>query len=362
MKLLYLVTGLGGGGAEKVVVDLATRMDSLGHHVKIAYLKGEVVVKPYNDRIELIYLGLENLKQIKFAYNNYKNLLNRFEPDVVHAHMVHANIFARLARKFRAIPKLICTAHSNNEGGKVRMLAYRLTYQLSDVMTNVSYAASASFQQLGAVPVNGITTVYNGIDLDKFRYNATARKQLNNELNLNLDNILILAVGRLDAAKDYPNLLHAFAKIKKNHSTNPILLIAGNGEERSNIEHIISSLNLQHDVYLLGRRDDIPTLMSAADLFVLSSSFEGFGLVVAEAMASNTFVVATDCGGVKEVMGNTGILVRPQSSEALADAIFKVMNMSTDSICENNAKALQHIKQNFDLNRIVDQWLEIYEK
>ncbi len=116
MNIVYLITGLGGGGAEKVVVDLADQMSERGHNVKIAYLKGGVVVQPKNIEIELIYLGLENLTKCKSAYNNYKKLILDFKPDVVHAHMVHANIFARISRKFLSVPRLICSAHSNNEG------------------------------------------------------------------------------------------------------------------------------------------------------------------------------------------------------------------------------------------------------
>lgn len=360
MNILYIITGLGGGGAEKVVVDLATRMVDLGHQVKIAYLKGEVVVKPQTDQIELIYLGLENLKQAKLAYNNYKNLLDRFEPNVVHAHMVHANIFARIARRFRPVQKLICTAHSNNEGSKARMLAYRLTHRLADVTTNVSQSASLSFEQLGAVPKNGITTVYNGIDLDKFKYDPSARERLINELNLSRDRTLILAVGRFHSAKDYPNLLHAFAKLIKQNQSKPVLIIAGDGEERDHIEHLISSLELQSDVYLLGRRDDIPELMSAVDLFVLSSSFEGFGLVVAEAMASKTFVVATDCGGVKEVMGEYGLLVPPKNAELLAQQLLSAIQMNKDDLTANNEKAVTYVQTHFDLDKIIQQWLKIY--
>lgn len=361
MNLLYLITGLGGGGAEKVVVDLATRMEKLGHQVKIAYLKGEVIVKPQNDNIELVYLGLESLKQAKIAYYNYKKLLNRFEPDVVHAHMVHANIFARISRRFRPVAKLICTAHSNNEGGKARMLAYRLTHQLAEVTTNVSQSASTSFECLGAVPKGGITTVYNGIDLEKFKYDESARGKLLQELNLDQDSILVLAVGRFHAAKDYPNLIRAFAQVKQNTTLNVQLVIAGDGEERPQIEHLIESMRLQENVHLLGRRDDIPQLMSAADTFVLSSSFEGFGLVVAEAMACNTLVVATDCGGVKEVMGQTGICCPSQNSEQLAAALMKAIELSPQERQANNLNALQYVQNNFDLNLIEKKWLMLYE-
>ena len=362
MNILYLITGLGGGGAEKVVVDLAIRMVGLGHQVKIAYLKGKVIVKPENDQIELVYLGLENLKQAKLAYSNYKNLLDEFVPDVVHAHMVHANIFARISRKFRPIVKLICTAHSNNEGGKARMLAYRLTHQLSEVTTNVSRSASASFERLGAVPQGGITTVYNGIDLDKFKYDANARGILIDELNLDHDSLLLLAVGRLHPAKDYPNLLRAFAQIKQNTDQNIQLLIAGDGEERAHIQQLMCSLALQKNVHLLGRRNDIPQLMSAADLFVLSSSFEGFGLVIAEAMACECFVIATDCGGSAEIMGDTGILVPPQNSEALAEAIKQAVGKTPLEIQENNLKARQRVEELFSLEKSVQNWLKLYEQ
>lgn len=364
MKILFLITGLGGGGAEKVVVDLATRMVGLGHQVKIAYLKGEVVVKPKTDQIELIYLGLESLKQAKIAYNNYKNLLDRFEPNVVHAHMVHANIFARLSRIFLPIPKLICTAHSNNEGGKARMLAYRATHYLSDLTTNVSQSASDSFESLGAVPKNGITTIYNGIDLERFQRNEQANLEVRLALGLSDNDLMLLAIGRLHEAKDYPNLFHAIEILLKqdDEHKNIYLFVVGDGDLRSELEHLITEKKLSTQVHLLGRRNDIPQLMSAADLFILSSSFEGFGLVVAEAMACQTYVVGTDCGGVKEVMGDTGILVQPKNSLDLAQALMRAINLSDVEVIQNNMKAVMHVSKNFDLKIIVTKWLEIYAK
>lgn len=362
LKILYLITGLGGGGAEKVVVDLADQMVSRGHQVKIAYLKGEIVVKPKFESIELISLGFENMKSFYMAYLNYKKLLLSFNPDIVHAHMVHANIFARISRKFHPILKLICTAHSNNEGGKSRMLAYRFTHKLSELTTNVSKSASENFVKLGAVPENGILTIYNGIDLTKFKSDSDANIKIRTKLNLNQNKKIFLAVGRFHIAKDYPNLIKAFSILIKTYKGNEKLhlLIAGDGDQRSEIENLILDLNLHDSVSLLGRRNDIERLMSAADYFVLSSSFEGFGLVVAEAMACETFVIATDCGGVKEVVGGTGILISPKNSMALAEALMQAINMPKYDIIQNNIKALDHVRKNFDLQIIVEKWLKLY--
>lgn len=362
MKILYLITGLGGGGAEKVVVDLADQMSRRGHQVKIAYLKGDVLVSPEDRSIELIYIGLESFKNINKAYQNYKHLIDKFQPAVVHAHMVHANIFARIARRLIPVPKLICTAHSNNEGGRLRMLAYRLTHAMSDEITNVSYSACESFEVLGAVPKGGIKTVYNGINLEKFNLKTSETLKIKTELMLDENQSLILAVGRFHEAKDYPNLINAFAKLIKNteNDKKPKLAIAGDGELKSQILNKIADLSLQDHVILLGRRDDIPDLLSAADIFVLSSSFEGFGLVVAEAMACECYVIATDCGGVKEVMGGYGTLVPPQNSEALAEALYTVLNQDSSNIALNNRAALSYVKKTFALEKIVDQWVEIY--
>lgn len=354
MRLLYLITGLGVGGAEKVVTELADQMLKRGHQVKIAYLKGEAIVCPQSSEIELIYLGFENLKSFRFAYQNYKKILENFQPDVVHAHMVHANIFARVSRIFVSVPKLICTAHNSNEGGQLRMLAYKFTNHLSDLNTNVSDEASKSLIAKGAFNSNNLITVYNGIDLNKFIF-------FNKDIKSN--ELKFLSVGRFNAQKDYPNLLHAIAIFRQNPQHKEyILKIAGDGELRPQIEELIEHLGLKNNVTLLGRRNDIPQLMQEADFFILPSAYEGFGLVVAEAMACGAFVIATNSGGVAEVMGDTGILVPPQDSKALAEAIKQAVSKTPLEIQENNLKARQRVEELFSLENSVQNWLKLYEK
>lgn len=361
MKILYVITGLTGGGAEKVVAALADQMHLRGHQVKIAYLKGQdIVVKPECKSIELIYLGFEKFNNYIFASKKYRTLILSFKPDIVHAHMVHANIFVRLNRIICNVPKIICTAHSVNEGGKLRMGAYRITDSLSDINTNVSIVAVKAFIQKKAFKDTAIS-VYNGIDLDKFKNIKISQSKLNHGGENNKTK-KILAVGRLNIQKDYPNLLNSLLIVKKEKKIDFKLFIVGEGEERKNILSLIQQFSLEDNIELLGRRDDIPILMSEADIFVLSSAYEGFGLVVAEAMACETFVVATDCGGVKEVMGDTGLLVAPKDSMALAQALITAMEMPYLAIKKNNQKGLLHVKNNFDLQIIIEKWLNLYGK
>ena len=353
MRVLYIITGLGGGGAEKVVSDLADQMFILGHQVKIAYLTGEILVRPKSIDIDLISLDLNNLYGLYSASKKYKKLIQDFQPDVVHAHMVHANIFARINRIGCAIPKLICTAHNSNEGGQLRMLAYKLTNFLSNLNTNVSQEASDSLISKGAFNKNNLITVYNGIDLNKFTF-------FNKDKNSN--ELSFLSVGRFNEQKDYPNLLRAIATFHESLKQKKCMLsIAGDGELRPQIEELIEHLGLKNKVTLLGRRNDIPQLMQEADFFILPSAYEGFGLVVAEAMACGTFVIATNSGGVAEVMGDTGLLVPPQDSEALAKAIEKAVSKTPLEIQENNLKARQRVEELFSLESSVKKWLALYE-
>lgn len=350
MKILYVVTGLSLGGAEKVVADLADQMILRGHEVKIAYLKGAISVKPQSTAVELIYLGLESGKDFLSASYKYRQLVKRYQPDIVHGHMVHANIFIRLNRIGCNVPKLICTAHNSNEGGKIRMLAYRYTNFLSDFNTNVSQEAVQVFIEKGAFTPQNAELIYNGINLDKFFCQTHQNRS---------ENISLLSIGRLNEQKDYPNLLNALIEVRKK-LPNVHLNIVGEGVLRSEIEELIERLQLTHNVTLLGRRDDVPLLMQQTDFFILPSKYEGFGLVIAEAMACGVFVIATDCGGVKEVMGETGFLVPPQNSQMLADAIIHAAQLSEGEKLENNQRAVKHVHQNFDLNRIIDQWEGIY--
>lgn len=353
MKILYVITGLGLGGAEKVVCDLADQMSNLGHKVKIAYLTGEMLVRPKNFNVDIVFLGLNSGSQLYKSSKKYKKLIQEFQPDIVHAHMIHANIFSRINRIGCKVPKLICTAHNSNEGGKLRMLGYRLTNFLSDFNSNVSQEATESLISKGAFNKKNLTTVYNGIDLSKFKSFKNEKKN---------DEIMILSVGRFNEQKDYPNLFKAIKILKDNSLLEKVkFYIAGDGELRPYLEKNIEDLDINNNIILLGKRSDIPELLNQADYFVLSSRHEGLPTVVIEAMACETFVVATDCGGSAEILGETGVLVPIENSEALAKGLEQAISLTEDQIKENGKLARKRVEALFSLEASVSKWLALYE-
>ena len=272
--------------------------------------------------------------------------------------MFHANIFSRLLRLFVKMPVLICTAHNKNEGGKLRMFIYRITDWLATISTNVSQEAVDAFIEQKATKPGRMLPFYNGIDTGLFSYRETARKIKREQINISNDTPLILAVGRLTEAKDYPNLLRAFSNL--NAPVQPKLVIIGDGEEKENLQRLSKELNVSDNVIWLGICHDVQDWMSACDLFVLSSAWEGFGLVVAEAMACERVVIGTNSGGVSEVINKYGLIVPTENTPMLTSAIKRYLSLSDNERNIIGKQARCHIVDNFSLDNISQEWLNLY--
>lgn len=177
--------------------------------------------------------------------------------------------------------------------------------------------------------------VYNGVDLDLFKPDVTARKRLCDELGLNPRVPLVATIGGLRPVKDYTTFLKAAARI----DTKAIFLVVGEGSERSRLEQLTREAGISKYVRFLGARCDIHTLIPALDLLVISSKSEAFPLTAIEAMASGIPVVATRCGGVQEsvVDEKTGLLVEIGAVESMAKAMDRILH--TPGMVEQYGKA-----------------------
>ncbi|WP_123727023.1 glycosyltransferase [Pseudomonas protegens] len=360
MKILFFITSLDVGGAERQVLDLALRLQVLGHNVKVAYLTGDGAL--LSDEVSVETVGFHIKKTVVGFLRSLfllRRLVKDFAPDVLHSHMVHANLLARCVRVVTYMPKLICTAHNTNEGGKLRMLAYRLTDSLADITTNVSHDGVKIFEAKGAVTPGSMLAVPNGIDTDKFHFDESKRSFIRNREGILPYEKIVLAVGRLAEAKGYPELLRAFALISA-EDQNTRLWIVGEGALRQRLVLLTESLKISHRVTFYGVRSDVEDFYNAADLYVLSSLWEGFGLVVAEAMATERVVVATDSGGVRDVVGDHGILVEPGDVKGLAIAMRSGLDMDSSAARRLGQLARLRIVETYSLERIVMSWIELY--
>lgn len=356
MRIAYLITALGHGGAETQVILLAREMRRRGHEVAIARLRDrpdELVDDVRRDGFAAPSFGLNHHALLPAALARARHWITAWRPDVVHAHMVHANLFARVLRTIAPVPRLISTAHSVNEGGRLRMWLYRLTDAASDATTHVSPQGVAAFIGRGACPRDRIRYVANGVDVERFHPDAAAGAAVRAALGLDRRPVF-LAAGRFHPAKDYPTLIAAFAQVRRAHA-DALLLIAGEGPERPAVEAQIAALGLGEAVRLLGRRHDIPALMNACDCFVMSSAWEGAPMALLEAMACGKPVITTEFGGAAALVGGVARIVAKGEPADLAQAMGEFLDRPAPPGC-----ARAFVERHFALRAVGDTWEMLY--
>ncbi len=355
-----MLASLGVGGAEKQVLTLASRMAGRGHTVTLVTLLPQAQ-EEWPTTLPVIRLNLQkNPFSLVETIVRARRVLRELKPDVVHSHSLHANIVARLVSPFAGRPVVISTIHNVYEGGWLRMLAYRHTDGLCTHTTAVSQAAAERFVSLKAVRAEKCTVIPNAIDLGEFMPDASRRISLRESLGAD-DEFVWLAAGRITAAKDYPNLLRAFSRVLK-AEPNAFLWIAGQGseEEKARLLSLAASLGLNRRMQCLGLRRDLPALLDAAYGFVSSSAWEGMPLAIAEAMAMEKPVVATDVGGVGELVGEAGSLVPTRDNEALADAMLELMHKPEEDRVAIGRAARNRIRTNFNIESRLEEWETLY--
>ena len=362
MRLLILSSSMGMGGADQQVLVLARAMRGLGHDLKIVSL---TPLGPMGVEAQKLGISTESLNMPRGVPDprgliRLVRILRAWTPDVVHSHMVHANLMARVVRLFAPIPALISTIHNVYEGGGLRMAAYRLTNGMVDQVTIVSEAAADRFVGEGIVPRNLIRVIPNGLDTERFRVAEEVPRSVRRSLGLE-NEFVWLAVGRFEVAKDHPNMLHAFARVRQSHP-NTVLLLVGRGSLQSETEMLARDLGLTEHVRFLGVRHDVPEIMSAADGYVLSSAWEGMPIVLLEAAAAGLPIVATRVGGNHEVVreGKSGFLVPPAEPEALAAAMLGLMKLTGEERRALGLCGREYVQRHYGVEQLAGRWEELY--
>lgn len=365
MKIAMITTGLQLGGAERQVAELASAFLAMGHQIAVISLTPQQDVS-LPEGIEIVRL---HLRKHPVSLSNALALVRRWashwQPDIVHSHMFHANVFARLLNlRSSGNPgaPLVCTAHSLREGGALRMLAYRLTDGRCALTTHVSDAGLRHLIDTGATSASRACVVPNGIDTRRFLPDEADRIATRRHFNISPEARVILNAGRLVPEKAQHRLISAFAGLMQRVTApDPARLwIAGDGPLREQLQRQIDQLGIARYVRLLGPRADMPALMNAADLFVLSSDLEGLPLVVGEAMACGTPVVATDVPGIRALFRHTSGIVPVGDTEAMSQAMQRTLTLPR----LNNETAANRslILEEFDLGVVARRWIHLYQR
>ena len=373
MNIVFITTGLARGGAEIQLVQLALRHKAHGHDISVVSMLPPRALQDELAAAKIPLLCLHMTRGIPnpLALFRLVRIIQRIRPDVVHAHMIHANVLARVTRLFCRMPVLVCTAHNVYEIStrekvikeySFRDFLYRITESLANVTTQICQAGADRYLRVRATAQSRMRMIYNGVDVNLFTPSTDLRAEKRRELGLD-QQWAWLAVGRIEEAKDYPNLMQAFAILLRSYPTDR-LLIAGDGPLRPAVEEQCRVLGLNRALTFLGLRKDVAELMQAADAFVMSSMFEGLPLVLIEAHASGLPIVATRVGGIPEVVidGASGYLCEAKTPTALADAMLRLRSQPKEILDAMRLRGRAHICEHFALDRVVAQWENLYRE
>ncbi|MDD5216857.1 MAG: glycosyltransferase [Candidatus Omnitrophica bacterium] len=362
-RLLYLMTGIHFGGVEQEVVQMAMEFKRRGWDVVVASLvsrQGDAD-KIIAEKIPITYLGATNQFSAFRVFLNFLRLLRDYRPHILHSHQFHANIVARIARIFTKIPVVISTIHNSGENSIARRTLYKMTDRLCDLTTFVSHASAEQYARLGLVNKKRMI-IPNSVDTGIFYSDETARRQIRASFKL-ADEYAWLTVGRLESIKDYPSMLKAFSIIVESED-HVVLLICGIGTLEKKLQMMVKEMGLNEKVYFLGARFDMPQLMNAADGFVLSSSLEGMPKVLLEAMSTGLPIVATNVGGVGEIVRNglNGFLVEPGNPVLLAEKMKMLMDMPKRNRHDMGQRGSQSVSDQFSVEKIMPLWESVYRR
>lgn len=329
MRITHVVENLNRGGLERVVIDLIEQQQLMGHACQVVCLFEPGKLAPEIQRLGVPLIACEKKTGFDIiALRKMRSAIIDHKAAVIHSHNAVAHYYAVLAAAFLG-GRRINTRHgmANHPFSWKREILYRMSMVFSDVAAVVCDRARENFLKYRILPKAKAVTIYNGIPVDRFvMRNAEARKKLLSATVWPEDSVVLGKVARLNPPKDHRMLLHSMALT---HAAEPKarLVLIGDGPLRAELEALSQKLNLVDVVCFMGDRSDVASLLPGFDVFVMSSTTEGYSISLLEACASALPIVATDVGGNKEIIadGLNGYLVPAKLPEQFAEAVLRLI-------------------------------------
>ncbi len=363
IKLMLLSIGLGVGGTEGQVLEIASRLDRRRFDVMVCALKGEdVIAQELRTRgIPVLTLNGKGQWDLRVIIRLWQ-AVSRERPMIIHAFLPWANLASRVVGRMLKVPILISSYRALEFS---RFWPYRFVDRLTSRWASAITCSSDAILRLVGSEVGGekqkYWTIHNGVDIDRF---SGLKSYSRGELGLSETLPIIGAVSRMDEpTKGLGTLIHAMARINKQSSHGMCqLLLVGDGPAYKQLSELVAKLGLSECVVFLGMRRDIERILPLLDIFVMPSLSEGFGVAIVEAMAAGRPVVATAVGGIPEVVihGETGLLVQPNDHQALAEAIEDLLRRP-DYARALGIKGQHRAREKFSVERAVKRHEELYD-
>ncbi|HQY50728.1 MAG TPA: glycosyltransferase family 4 protein, partial [Ignavibacteria bacterium] len=363
IKLVHIISNLSLGGAQVLLFDILhylSKKNDLEIYV-ITIDSGEYIEKFKKAGIKVFDLMEKGLVNPKI-YFKMKKLLKYLNPDIVHTHLNKADFYGRIAAKKTGVKLIYSTCHNystHHKGADVNKISifdyidnfvvkYSGSYliAISEIVKKYLINRDKRFDSITDV-------IYNGVNISKKNYQLEENEidLLRIKYNVSKDDFLICLSGRFDKQKGHLFLLDALSeKIKERKNIK--IIMPGDGILKKEVENYISKNDLNEFVILPGFHKDIEKIIEISDLTIVPSLWEGFGLVVIESMVKKKVVLASDTGGIPEIIehGENGYLFKTLNKSDFLEK-FNFIYSVNSNLPEIQTKALNTVEMRFDINK-----------
>lgn len=352
-----MITSLRTGGAEKLMVDLLPKLIGLGNDVEILLFDGTGT--PFYDLMESSGIPVNVLRVGGSVYNPanifaLRPYLKRF--DIMHAHNTACQFFLAIAKKItRAKCEIITTEHSTSNrrrGNSFFKVVDSWMYHQFKKIICVSEISAQNIRDYVGDPEMPIVVIPNGIDYRKYSEALPNPEIIDHYVKC----YRAIMVAGFRYEKDHPTVIKAFSLLPANYH----LFLVGDGARRQEYENYVYELGCDEKIHFLGVRSDVPSLLKASDVVIMSSHREGLSLSNLEGMASGRPFIASNVDGLHEIVDGYGILFPHENAKALADVILQ---LSEDSVYAGMvAQRCQERAKQFDIGLMAEKYMKIYKE
>lgn len=367
IKIFHVIPSLNVGGREKILRELIRKRDKDKFDIGVCCLKKKGALSEQLEKDGVRVINFEKKDGIDVSlYFKLGFFFRKEKADIIHSHSPGTLTYSMAGASIARVPVVINTEHGFAYPVRgVKCVIENMLRNLVDVNITVSNALNKQLSHW-VVLKNKIITIANGIEPLDYKKKVHLSHNIKHKLGISEDEVVIGNVARLVAVKNHRLLLDTL-RILLNSTSKIRLLLVGDGELRQELENYATSIGISDKVIFYGHSNEVPELLNAMDIFVLSSLNEGISITLLEAMASGKPVVATDVGGNGEVVvdGETGFLVPSNQPEAMVKVILELLN-NKDSAYIMGASGRKRIEAAFNINLMVNKteqlYLDLYSK
>lgn len=362
LKLILLTSVLNRRGGERMILQLALGLDPQKYDVRVVCLRPQTpFLEEFENRgVRVTVLGMRKYFELRPLLELYR-IFRRERPDLVHTHLYRDAVYGRVIARLAGVRGVISTLQNSYVWrSRAQLFLDRLTAVFADRVTAVSDAVRKFAIEREHIPASKLVTVYNAIDHERFRVSPGVREQARSELGVGENEIAVGSTGALTRQKGFNYLIEAVPLVLRSRPE-VRFFIGGEGQSEADLIRQRDEAGLTDRVVFLGFRDDIPELLSAFDIFVLPSIYEGLPVSLVEAMAAGLPIVTTDVDGNCEAIGpdEAGIAVEPGNPPALAGALLQLI-AGPELRRRMGNRGRRRAAELFDVRVMVARYEEIY--